>query len=208
MRVCHLDTCPVGVATQNPELRERFSGKAEYRRQLLRVHRRGGPRADLAAARLPHPRRGHRPTPRLLDTKPAGRPLEGAPASTSAPIFYVRRLARGRGCAPDHAQDHGLEKALDHELIAARRAGALEAGAPVRASSSPIRNVNRTVGTMLGREVTPQLRRRRAARRHRSTSRSPAPPASRFGAFVPRGITLRLEGDANDYVGKGLSGGS
>ena len=103
-------------------------------------------------------------------------------------------------------QDHGLDEALDQQLIALAQP-AHRATASRCAIELPIRNVNRTVGTMLGHEVTRRWRRRRACPTARSTSTSRGSAGQSFGAFVPRGITLRLEGDANDYVGKGLSGG-
>ncbi|MFF0449463.1 glutamate synthase large subunit [Streptomyces sp. NPDC004609] len=206
MRVCHLDTCPVGIATQNPVLRERFSGKAEYVvnyfefiaeevRELL---------AELGF-RTVEEAVGHA---ELLDTQRAVDHFK-AQGLDLAPLFHVPELPDG---AVRHAlveQDHGLEKALDNELIKlaadALNAGSAEAAQPVRAQVA-IRNINRTVGTMLGHEVT---------RRFGGAGLSDdtiditftGSAGQSFGAFVPRGITLRLEGDANDYVGKGLSGG-
>jgi glutamate synthase (NADPH) large chain len=121
-----------------------------------------------------------------------------------APIFHVPDLPDGAALLNTGGQDHGLEKALDNELIELC-APALETGERVRAEL-PIRNVNRTVGTMLGHEVT---------KRYRADGLPDGTidltlvgsAGQSFGAFLPPGITLRLEGDANDYVGKGLSGG-
>ncbi|KAE8765441.1 glutamate synthase large subunit [Georgenia thermotolerans] len=201
MRVCHLDTCPVGVATQNPELRKRFTGKAEHVvtffefiaeevRELLaalglRSIDEAVGRVDLldAVEAVEHWKASG------LDLGPLLAPVEPRPGS-------ARRHAR--------AQDHGLEKALDNELI--RLAGpALEGGEHVRIEL-PVRNVNRTVGTMLGHELT----KRYGAEGLPDgtidvTLRGSA--GQSFGAVLPRGITLRLIGDANDYVGKSLSGG-
>ena len=112
--------------------------------------------------------------------------------------------SRTRTCATPRSQDHGLDKALDNELIAIA-APALESGEPVRAQVA-IRNVNRTVGTMLGHEVTKRYRGEGLPDGTIDITLTGSAGQS-FGAFVPRGITLRLEGDANDYVGKGLSGG-
>ena len=104
------------------------------------------------------------------------------------------------------AQDHGLDKALDHDARSTMSADALENGEPVRGSVA-VRNVNRTVGTMLGHEVTKRYGARRPARGTIDLTLTGSAGQS-FGAFVPRGVTLRLVGDANDYVGKGLSGGT
>ncbi|MFE5935183.1 glutamate synthase large subunit [Streptomyces sp. NPDC056470] len=206
MRVCHLDTCPVGIATQNPVLRDRFSGKAEFVvnffefiaeevREIL---------AELGFRTLEEAV-GHA---ELLDTSRAVTHWK-AQGLDLAPLFHVPELPEG---AVRHAlveQDHGLEKALDNELIelAAEALGAAtaEEAQPVRAQVA-IRNINRTVGTMLGHEVTKKF----------GGAGLPADTiditftgsaGQSFGAFLPAGVTLRLEGDANDYVGKGLSGG-
>jgi glutamate synthase (NADPH/NADH) large chain len=201
MRVCHLDTCPVGVATQNPVLRERYSGKPEFVvnffeyiaqevRELL---------AELGFRSLEEAV-GHA---EALDAERAVRHWKAAGLDI-APIFHVPELPEGASLHNTIGQDHGLEKALDNELIEIC-GPALEHGEPVRAQLR-IRNVNRTVGTMLGHEVT---------KRYRAEGLPPGTidltlvgsAGQSFGAFLPRGVTLRLEGDANDYVGKGLSGG-
>ncbi|MHB8456541.1 MAG: glutamate synthase large subunit, partial [Acidimicrobiales bacterium] len=200
MRVCHLDTCPVGIATQNPELRKRFTGKPEFVetffeyiaeevRELL---------AELGFHSLEEAV-GHVESLRIEEAVEhywkAGkldlRPLL-VPASPGQRLHHER------------SQDHGLERALDNVLIA-RSAEALEGGRPVRIDL-PVRNVHRSVGTMLGYELT---------RRHGSAGlpddtihvRLTGSAGQSLGAFVPRGITLELVGDANDYLGKGLSGG-
>ncbi len=201
MRVCHLDTCPVGVATQNPELRGRFAGKAEFivnffeflaqevREYLARLGFR-----SLADAV------GHA---ELLDASAAaGHPK--AAGLDLTPMLAVPEMPPGAARRHAVSQDHGLHQALDNTLIELAE-GALAGGRPVTLEL-PVRNVNRTVGTMLGYEVT---------RRWGGTGlpdntidisfRGSA--GQSFGAFLPRGITLRLAGDANDYLGKGLSGG-
>ena len=205
MRVCHLDTCPVGVATQNKELRAKFSGKAEYVvnffefiaqevRELL---------AELGFRSLDEAI-GHA---ELLDTRAAIEHWKAGGLDLS-PIFHVPDVAEtlntsgARHCTT--TQDHGLADALDNELIALA-ADALERGEPVRAQLE-IRNVNRTVGTMLGHEVTKRYRAEGLPENTIDLTFLGSAGQS-FGAFVPRGITLRLEGDANDYVAKGLSGG-
>ena len=201
MRVCHLDTCPVGVATQNKELRAKFSGKAEYVvnffefvaqevRELL---------AELGFRSLDEAI-GHA---ELLDTRAAIEHWK-AEGLDLAPIFHVPDVpdTMARHCTT--TQDHGLAAALDNELIALS-ADALERGEPVRAQLE-IRNVNRTVGTMLGHELTKRYKGEGLPENTIDLTFLGSAGQS-FGAFVPRGITLRLEGDANDYVAKGLSGG-
>ncbi|WP_406389386.1 glutamate synthase large subunit [Streptomyces sp. NBC_00887] len=206
MRVCHLDTCPVGIATQNPVLRDRFSGKAEYivnffefiAEEVREILAELGFRTIEEAV-------GHA---ELLDTdraithwKAQGLDLE--------PLFYVPELPEGAVRHRINEQDHGLAKALDNELIklAADALGAdsAEAAQPVRAQIA-IRNINRTVGTMLGHEVTKKFGGAGLPDDTIDVTFTGSAGQS-FGAFVPRGVTLRLEGDANDYVGKGLSGG-
>ncbi|MGQ0846115.1 MAG: glutamate synthase large subunit [Sporichthyaceae bacterium] len=201
MRVCHLDTCPVGVATQNPVLRSRYSGKADFVvtffeyiaeevRELLASL--GFRSIDEAVGQA-----------NVIDVTAAVSHWKASGLDLS-PILHMPELPEGavRYCIGE--QDHGLDKALDNELIAICRE-AIDTLAPVRANV-PIRNVNRTVGTMLGHEVT---------KRHRGAGLPDGTiditftgsAGQSFGAFVPAGVTLRLEGDANDYVGKGLSGG-
>ncbi len=201
MRVCHLDTCPVGIATQNPVLRERFSGSPdfvvnffEFIAQEVREYL-----AQLGFRSLDEAI-GHA---ELLDTRRAIDHWK-ADGLDLAPILHVPDLDDSQPRRRVVAQDHGLEAALDNRLIE-MCAPAIDRREPVRASMA-IRNVNRTVGTMLGSHVT---------RAHGGeglpdgtidiTFQGSA--GQSFGAFVPAGITLRLEGDANDYVGKGLSGG-
>jgi glutamate synthase (NADPH/NADH) large chain len=199
MRVCHLDTCPVGVATQNPELRKRFRGTpelvvaffefvAEEVREYLselgfRSLDEAIGRTEMLEAVVPE---GH-PKAATLDLSPVlQRPPEGA----------ALKCAR--------AQDHGLDKALDVKLIEACRP-ALERGEKVRGSFK-VENSDRAVGTMLGSEVT---RRYGGAGLPEGTIEleMEGSAGQSFGAFLPRGVTLRLFGDANDYLAKGLSGG-
>jgi glutamate synthase (NADPH/NADH) large chain len=209
MRVCHLDTCPVGIATQNPVLRERFTGKPEFvenffwflaeqvREQLAALGLRS---LDDAIGRAD-----------LLDLAPAtdhwkahGLDLSPVLAVPTSPYGDAPRRVRG--------QDHQLEKALDNELLA-QAEPALANGTPVKIAIA-VRNEHRSVGAMLGGEVVRRLVSRAGHKRpavglpdgtidvtlHGTAGQS-------FGAFVPGGVTLRLFGDANDYVGKGLSGG-
>ncbi|MFD4013846.1 glutamate synthase large subunit [Streptomyces albidoflavus] len=206
MRVCHLDTCPVGIATQNPVLRERFSGKAEFIvnffefiaeevRELL---------AELGFRSIEEAV-GHA---ELLDTERAIAHWK-AEGLDLEPLFHVPDLPDGAVRHQITTQDHGLEKALDNELIKlaadALAAHTAEDAQPVRAQVA-IRNINRTVGTMLGHEVTKKFGGAGLPDDTIDLTFTGSAGQS-FGAFVPRGVTLRLEGDANDYVGKGLSGG-
>ena len=201
MRVCHLDTCPVGVATQNPELRARFSGKAEFivnffeflaeevREYLARL-----------GFRTLHEAVGHA---ELLDARPAVAHWK-ASGLDLAPMLAVPALPPGAARHHAASQDHGLDQALDNTLIELAE-GALRDGRPVTLEL-PVRNVNRTVGTMLGYAVTRRWGGAGLADNTIDISFRGSAGQS-FGAFLPRGITLRLAGDANDYLGKGLSGG-
>jgi glutamate synthase (NADPH/NADH) large chain len=201
MRVCHLDTCPVGIATQNPELRKRFTGRPEFVvnffeyiaeevRELL---------ASLGFRSLTEVI-GH---PELIDITGAVGHWKAHGLDLS-PILVAPDVASSEPRLCVRPQDHGLDKALDRILIEACRP-ALDDAVPVQLSM-PVRNVNRTVGTLLGAEVT---RRYGGAGLPDGTIdiSFTGSAGQSFGAFLPRGITLRLEGDANDYLGKGLSGG-
>ncbi|MCP3797667.1 glutamate synthase large subunit [Allokutzneria sp. A3M-2-11 16] len=201
MRVCHLDTCPVGIATQNPELRKRYTGKAEFVvnffefiAEEVREHL-----ASLGFRTLDEAI-GHA---ELLDTDSA---IEHWKASglNLAPVFATPETPYGAAKRRLRGQDHGLELALDRTLIQLAEA-ALEDAHPVRLEL-PVRNVNRTVGTLLGSEVT---RRFGGAGLPEETIhvRLTGSAGQSLGAFLPPGITLEMVGDANDYVGKGLSGG-
>lgn len=202
MRVCHLDTCPVGVATQNPELRSRFSGRPEFvenffwfiaeevREYLAAL---GFRSIDEAVGQVD-----------ALDTTLA-RAHWKAHRLDLTPVLHEPESAfmnQARYCTS--GQDHGLDKALDRELIARSRA-ALDSGARVQFSSA-ISNVNRTVGTMLGYEVTKAYGAQGLPTDTIDITFTGSAGNS-FGAFLPAGITLRVHGDANDYVAKGLSGG-
>ncbi|MFF5172146.1 glutamate synthase large subunit [Micromonospora sp. NPDC000089] len=201
MRVCHLDTCPVGIATQNPVLRERFTGRPEFVENffLFLAEEVRGYLAELGFRSIEEAIG----QTELLDVVPAidhwkayGLDLRRVLQLPELPAGAARRGVR--------AQDHGLEHALDNELIALAEP-ALRDGRPVRVEVA-VRNEHRSVGAMLGGEVT---RRFGGAGLPDDTIefllRGTA--GQSFGAFLPRGVTLRLHGDANDYVGKGLSGG-
>ena len=202
MRVCHLDTCPVGVATQNPLLRQRFNGKPEFVenfflfvaeevRELMAqlgfrtVNEMVGQVSALDTTRAAEHWKAHK-----LDLTPVLHEPESA--FMNQDLYCSSR------------QDHGLDKALDQQLITQCRE-AIDHSTPVRFKTS-IANVNRTVGTMLGHEVTKAYGGQGLPDGTIDITFDGSAGNS-FGAFVPKGITLRVYGDANDYVGKGLSGG-
>ncbi|AXH35972.1 glutamate synthase large subunit [Humibacter sp. BT305] len=201
MRVCHLDTCPVGVATQNPELRARFSGKPEFVvnffefiAQEVREYL-----AELGFRSLDEAVGHHE----MLDVDAAVEHWK-ADGLDLSPILAGPAFGDDEPRRNARSQDHELEQHFDVRLIH-EAVRALDHGEPV-SIELPIRNTERAVGTMLGHEVT---------KRHGEqglpdgtiTVTLKGSAGQSFGAFVPHGITLRLEGDSNDYVGKGLSGG-
>jgi glutamate synthase (NADPH) large chain len=202
MRVCHLDTCPVGIATQNPELRKRFTGTPElvttffeYVAEEVREHLAAlGLRSlDEAVGRVD-----------LLDVRAAIGHWKAAGLDLSGVLAEPDAARPGSARCRVRDQDHALDRALDHRFLAAC-APAIEEGTPV-ALALEISNRDRSVGTMLGSAVT---RRHGAAGLPDDTIwlTFSGSAGQSFGAFVPRGVTMRLFGDANDYVGKGLSGG-
>jgi len=201
MRVCHLDLCPVGIATQNPALRKRFVGQPEHVERFMRFVAREV-REHLAAYgfRTLEEAVGHAeliaPVPAIDHWKLAGIDLTPIVFVPPEPENMIRHHAR--------PQDHGLGDALNHELIELC-APALEEGRPVELEL-PVRNVDRAVGTRLGYHLSKRFG---AAGLPDDTIQINLRGSAgmSFGAFLPRGITLRLEGDANDYLGKGLSGG-
>ena len=201
MRVCHLDTCPVGVATQNPELRKRFTGKPEFVVNFFEFIAQEV-REYLAAL-------GFRTLADaigradLLDTASAIDHWKAAGLDLTR-VLHVPDLPEGAARHRTTAQDHGLDRALDNTLIQLAE-GALQDGTPV-VLDLPVRNVNRTVGTMLGYEVTKRWG-AKGLPQDTIHVRFRGSAGQSFGAFLPLGITMRLAGDANDYLGKGLSGG-
>jgi glutamate synthase domain-containing protein 2/glutamate synthase domain-containing protein 1/glutamate synthase domain-containing protein 3 len=201
MRVCHLNTCPVGIATQDPELRRTFNGKPEFVQNFFRfiaeevrelMAELGFRTLDQVIGRA-----------ECIDFEPATEHWK-ASGLDLAPILHVPDLPDSAARRNTRKQDPVLETVLDHKLIAAAKP-ALEQRTPV-AIAMAIRNTDRTAGTMLGYEVT---RRFGGAGLPDDTIRIDftGSAGQSFGAFVPRGITLMLEGEANDFVGKGLSGG-
>ena len=202
MRVCHLDTCPVGVATQNPLLRERFNGKPEFIENFFMFI---AEEVRELMAQL-----GFRTVDEMvgqvgaLDTERAAEHWKARKLDL-APVLHAPDSAfMNQDLYCSSRQDHGLDKALDQQLIAQCRE-ALDTGATTRFRTS-IANVNRTVGTMLGHEVTKAYGGQGLPDGTIDITFDGSAGNS-FGAFLPAGITLRVYGDANDYVGKGLSGG-
>jgi glutamate synthase (ferredoxin) len=202
MRVCHLDTCPTGVATQNPELRKNFDGDPQYVVNFMRFI---AQEAREIMAQL-----GFRSINEMIghsDRLEVRRAVEHwkAKGLDFSEILYVPDEAEDGRTYCQIAQDHGLDKTLDRHILLDICRPALEKKQPVNVTL-PIRNTNRVVGTMLGSEVT---RRHGAQGLTEDTIRLhfQGSAGQSFGAFVPRGITLELEGDSNDYLGKGLSGG-
>ncbi|MCC6353249.1 MAG: glutamate synthase large subunit, partial [Verrucomicrobiae bacterium] len=202
MRACHLNTCPVGVATQNPELRRRFGGSPDHVVNFMRF--------IAMEVREIMARLGFRTLEEmvgrsdLLDTREAVDHWKAKGLDFSK-IFYRPRVAAAVGQYCKIPQDHGIDRSLDVRELLGICGPAIERREKV-AAELPIRNINRVVGTIVGSEVslrwgaqglpedTIRLKFRGSA-------------GQSFGAFLPRGMTLMLEGDANDYVGKGLSGG-
>jgi glutamate synthase (ferredoxin) len=202
MRVCHLDTCPVGVATQNPELRKKFTGDPAHVVNFMRFI---AEEVREIMAQL-----GFRTIDEMigrtdkLEMKRAIDHWKAKGIDLSEVLFEPDVPADwGRYCQTE--QDHGLSEALDNKVLLEICKPALESGTAVEAIL-PIRNVNRTVGTILGSEIT---------RRYGTDGLPPdtvrlhfnGSAGQSFGAFIPDSMTLILEGDSNDYIGKGLSGG-
>src|SRR5271167_3702415 len=202
MRVCHLDTCPVGVATQNPELRKRYNGKPEFvenffmfiaeevREYLAQL---GFRSINEAVGQVG-----------ALDTTVAAEHWKAHKLDLSAVLHEPESAFMNQDLYCSSRQDHGLDKALDQQLIVMSRE-ALDQQKPVKFSTA-ISNVNRTVGTMLGHELTKAYG-GQGLPDDTIDITFDGSAGNSFGAFVPKGITLRVYGDANDYVGKGLSGG-
>ncbi|HET7008886.1 MAG TPA: glutamate synthase-related protein, partial [Candidatus Binatia bacterium] len=202
MRVCHLDTCPVGVATQNPELRAKFAGDPAYVVNFMRF---------IAQEMREHMAElGFRTINEMvgrsdrIEMRRAVNHLKAQGLDYSA-ILYRPKVGPEVGRYCQIKQNHGLENALDNQVLLDLAAPALERKEKVKAKLD-IRNTNRVVGTILGSEVTrrygPQGLPEDTIHFHFQGSAGQS-----FGAFIPPGVTLELEGDANDYFGKGLSGG-
>jgi len=203
MRKCHLNTCPVGVATQDPELRKKFSGKPEHvvtylfmvaeeaRRIMAEL---GFRKMDDMIGRVD-----------CLETEDAIRHWKADGLDLTPILTQVERPDENAGVRCTIQQDHGLEKALDNTHLLRFAAPALERGEGVR-EELEITNVNRTVGTILSHELVKRFG-DKGLPDDTIHFKFNGSAGQSFGAFLAKGITLELEGDANDYVGKGLSGG-
>ncbi|WP_274649389.1 glutamate synthase large subunit [Paenibacillus humicola] len=202
MRVCHLDTCPVGVATQNPELRKKFMGDpshmVNYMRFVAQEFREIMAQLGFRTINEMVGRVDRLKTKTLIDHYK----LKGIDLT---PLLHLPELPQdaARYCVKN--QNHGLEQSLDMQKLLPLAQPAIESGEQVRATL-PINNTNRVVGTIVGSEVTRKYG-AQGLPEDTISFRFIGSAGQSFGAFVPKGITLSLEGDSNDYVGKGLSGG-
>ncbi|EPD50849.1 hypothetical protein HMPREF1210_02357 [Paenisporosarcina sp. HGH0030] len=202
MRVCHMDTCPVGIATQNPELRKKFTGDAEHVENFMRF--------VATETRELMAELGFRTINEMVGRTDA---LEGNEAIDHwkakdidlSALLYSPKLPAKVGRYHTVDQDHDLEKTLDFQELIPICRNAIEKQQPIEFTTA-IRNINRVTGTMLGSEITRRYGEKGLPEDTiRLTLKGSA--GQSFGAFIPRGITLRLVGDSNDFVGKGLSGG-
>ena len=201
MRVCHLNTCPVGVATQNPDLRAKFSGDPQYTvnfmtfiaqevRELM---------AQLGFRKL----EGMVGRTDMLEARKAVEHWKAKGLDFSK-LLYSPKVGPEIGRFCTESQDHGIDKCLDITTLLPLCKDAIENGTPIKADVQ-IRNINRTVGTILGNEIT--KRHWHGLPENTVHLHFHGSAGQSFGAFVPKGVTLELEGDGNDYIGKGLSGG-
>jgi glutamate synthase (ferredoxin) len=202
MRVCHLNTCPVGVATQDPKLRARFTGSADHVVNFMRFV---AQELREIMAKL-----GFRTLNDMIGRTDKLIPWKAiehwkAKGLDLTPILYQPEAGPEVGRYRQIDQDHGIEKSLDVTRLLDICEPAIERGERVHADL-PIRNVNRVVGTIVGSEVTKQQG-PNGLPEDTIQLKFTGSAGQSFGAFVPRGMTLELEGDANDYFGKGLSGG-
>jgi glutamate synthase (ferredoxin) len=201
MRVCHKNTCPVGIATQNPELRAKFMGDPEYTVNFMKFI---AQEVREIMAQL-----GFRTLNEMVGRTDLLEPKKAvdhwkAKGIDLSNILYQPQVGPEVGRYCQMAQDHGLEKSLDMTVLLDLCQDAIDKGEKVKATL-PIKNINRVVGTILGNEIT---------KKHWDGLPDgtihlhfQGSAGQSFGAFVPKGVTLELEGDGNDYIGKGLSGG-
>jgi glutamate synthase (NADPH/NADH) large chain len=202
MRKCHLNTCPVGIATQDPELRRKFAGKpehvvnylfmvAEEMRQIMAAL--GVRKVTEMIGRVD-----------LLETDSAIAHWKASGLDLSKILAPAQIIFEGTQVYQTIEQDHGLEKALDNQIIALAQ-DAIETGRKVHIEL-PVLNTNRVVGTMLSNEVAKRWKEEMLPE-DTITIKLNGSAGQSLGAWLAKGITIAVEGDANDYVGKGLSGG-
>ena len=203
VRQCQNDTCPVGIATQNPELRKKFLGKPEHVENFMRFIAQDV-REIMASLGIRTINELVGRTDLLSQSEQAKSHWKAKDLDVSS-IFYQPEGSVTNGIGAKQKQNHGLEKSLDYRELLSVSQPALEEKQKVEASF-PIQNINRTVGTLLGSEIT---KRYGAIGLPEDTIQLnfTGSAGQSFGAFIPKGLTLSLEGEANDYVGKGLSGG-
>ncbi|MGL5879422.1 MAG: glutamate synthase-related protein, partial [Xenococcaceae cyanobacterium] len=201
MRVCHLNTCPAGIATQDPQLRQNFIGNPDYTVNFMRF--------IAQEVRETMAQLGFRTMNEMvgrtdvLEAKSAIAHWKAKGIDLS-PILHQPQASKDIGRYCQIPQDHGLEKSLDMTVLLDLCKDAIAQGEKVKATL-PIKNVNRAVGTILGNEIT--KRHWQGLPEDTVHLHFQGSAGQSFGAFVPKGVTLELEGDANDYFGKGLSGG-
>ena len=201
MRVCHLNTCPAGIATQDPQLREKFVGEPEHAVNFMTFI---AQEVRELMAQL-----GFRTLTEMVgrtDVLESQAAIEHwkAKGIDLSNILYQPQVGEDVGLYCQIPQDHGLAKSIDMTVLLDLCKPAIEDGNPVKATL-PIKNVNRVVGTILGNEIT--KRHWNGLPEDTIHLHFQGSAGQSFGAFVPKGVTLELEGDANDYLGKGLSGG-
>ncbi|WP_425214222.1 glutamate synthase large subunit [Tumidithrix helvetica] len=201
MRVCHLNTCPVGVATQDPQLRAQFTGDPEHTVNFM----------NFIAQELREimAQLGFRTLNEMVGRTDILEPKTAiahwkAKGLDFSKILYQPEVGEDVGRYCQIPQDHGIEKSLDMTVLLDLCKGAIEKGEKVKATL-PIKNINRVVGTILGNEIT--KRHWEGLPEDTIHLHFQGSAGQSFGAFVPKGVTLELEGDANDYLGKGLGGG-
>ncbi|MCP4046171.1 MAG: glutamate synthase subunit alpha, partial [Gammaproteobacteria bacterium] len=202
MRVCHLNTCPVGVATQNPELRKKFSGKADFVENYFKF--------IAEEVREYMAELGFRTIDEMIgqvekiETRKAVDHWK-AQGLDFTNILYKPKPHAGTGTYCDKEQDHGLDRSLDVKTLVPLCKDALEDKKQVDIIV-PVLNTNRTVGTILGYHITKKYG-GDGLPEDTINAHFNGSAGMSFGAFVPKGVSMTLEGDANDYLGKGLSGG-
>jgi glutamate synthase (ferredoxin) len=202
MRVCHLDTCPVGVATQNPQLRALFQGDPDHVVNFMRFIAQ-----DMREIMAELGFRTVNEMVGRVDYLEPRRAIEHwqAKGLDFSRVLYQPAVPEDTGRYRQIDQDHGIDKSLDLQVLLEKCAPALERGEKV-SLSLPIKNTDRVVGTIVGNEVTRKYG-PEGLPEDTIHVKFQGSAGQSFGAFLPHGITLKLEGDANDYVGKGLSGG-
>ena len=201
MRVCHLNTCPVGVATQDPQLRANFTGDPAHTVNFMTF--------IAMEVRELMAQLGFRTLDEMVgrtDVLEAKQAVEHwkAKGLDFSKMLYQPEVGEDIGRYCQIAQDHGLDKSMDMTVLVDLCRDSIDTGKPIKATL-PIRNINRAVGTILGNEIT--KRHWEGLPEDTVHLHFQGSAGQSFGAFVPAGVTLELEGDTNDYLGKGLSGG-